>query len=189
MVNKVLICDIDGTICKYPTDEFVTLVKSAYGVSSVTDAEIKQSLSEKEYKSIKEKYRFGGEKFKVPVYPEAVEVINNLYEANVQIVFQTTRPPDPYIKSQTYAWLISSGFKFHNLIFNVNKKSSHFYSTSTAFFVIDDLSENFAPYLDLPSAHCLYFKNERLENHQNSLSNVKKVSSWCEIDIYLNSFI
>ena len=188
MVKNILVCDIDGVICKYPSNEFLGELKESFNFTFSDLEKLKLEVPSDIYKSIKKNYRYKGSKFKVSIYPEAVEVLNELHSLGSHIIMQTSRPTDNFIKLKTYEWLIDSGLKFDQFIINPYKYETHYFNPSQKIAVVDDLVKNFQPYQNNEHVCKVLFKNDRLGEAKPLCNSIKITSSWNEVEVILKNF-
>ena len=83
--------------------------------------------------------RNGGFFLEIEPFPDAVSVVNKLYDSGNKIVFITRRQNSFRIKMMTKKWLKMHGFKYHKLVLDAKKKGEICDKEGVSFFIDNDL--------------------------------------------------
>ena len=186
MVKNIFICDIDGVLCNYPSDEFLIELSKEAKFKFKDLKSLKQDVDINTYNRAKKNYRYNGSKFEMEIFPKAINVINKLFKNGVHIIIQTSRPTDNYIKSNTFNWLKNAGINFDQLILNPYKHETHYFNPDQKIVIIDDISKNLRPYKDQSEIIKLLYDNKRLGESAARGYHSTKIKSWVDAEIHLN---
>jgi len=130
-ILPVVAVDIDGTLGQYhvPIQRFMEnfwnlpdLLPSWDG--SPEDQGDYLGLTKDQWRQGKLAYRQGGYKRIMPLYPDAVLMVNELFDSGkVEVWLTTTRPWQRLdsVDPDTRFWLNRHGFKYHHLLFGDDK--------------------------------------------------------------------
>lgn len=123
MSEKVCVFDIDGVLNYYPKT-WVDFVNEETGSNFESLNIMKDNLSYRQYKALKEKYRISGVKENLDIRFRAKEAIDGLRELGYKIIIISARPVTKYstLYKQTVNWLTKNGIEFDNLIFSERKQ-------------------------------------------------------------------
>lgn len=139
--QKALVCgfDIDGVLNNYP-QSWLDFVYEQTGKVFLDLNELKSTLSYKEYKDLKYKYRESGYKGLLPASEHAAYTTQYLQNIGYHIVILTSRPFDkhPNLFRQTVDWLEYHEIAYDNLIANENKYVEVLSRYSNLKFFVDD---------------------------------------------------
>lgn len=136
--KNIVISDIDGCLTDYP-NVFLSWVADNTNLSFNNIQDLKNSISNKKYKSLKNLYRTSGVKKDLPIKPGAKETFEEFKRQNRTIWIVTTRPKCEPVMSDTIHWLNKNKITYDEIFFVDDKIS--FFKTMIDYgilIVIDD---------------------------------------------------
>ena len=138
-MKKICVFDIDGVLNNYPVCwiEFINL-KLNKNFNCLN--EVKENLSFKKYKELKEDYRLSGYKLNIKVNEKACNKIKQLKKDGYIVIIISSRPiiKYPSLYNLTQEWLIKNDIKFDNLIFSIRKQYDILIQYPEMNFMVED---------------------------------------------------
>ncbi|KAF5419511.1 MAG: 5' nucleotidase, deoxy (Pyrimidine), type C protein (NT5C) [Candidatus Methanocomedens sp.] len=176
--KNIVISDIDGCLTDYP-NVFLSYVADNMNLSFNNIQDLKNSISNKKYKSLKNLYRTSGVKKDLPIKPGAKETFEEFKRQNRTIWIVTTRPKCEPVVSDTIHWLNKKGIIYDDIFFVDDKVS--FFKTIIKYgilIVIDDEEHVTDFAIETLDAYAFLFNNGiKYMEHENRI----RVDNWNDV--------